>query len=271
MYQGTALEEAAARAVVAYIQSQQKDPGPYSLIAMCAGEARPELVAMQYLQEAGYHLKRVWMIDVDRYVLQQGTEIRIPYQPPKEIMEGIKAILRGSASGSASASLDKRVKCLTFPAMNEEMEHRRIDYATTHCIAIHFQMMITRHPGYNNNMPVRYYLPEHKVDYETAKAIEREDIKAIKHLVHSDVGKFFKLWMGFHRKEETWKGIGYMGRDGRFWEVTPDHILSDAGFYNSVNEIQTKAREAKHTTSGGKKKDLKTSGKSTRKEKNVQR
>lgn len=250
------LEEAAAEAAASYIQKQQPEPGVYSLIAMCSGEARPELRMMEILAEKGYALKRVWLIDLQK--------------PPEDILHQIKAIV--ASSGTPSASRTDRVKCLTFQEMTEELKHTRIDYKTTHCISIHFQIIAESHPRYENGRRWRHWSEWMKEGYNNEKAVEMQDkdTAAIKNLVHSDVGQFFKKWMGVRRPVENQKSIGFASRKGRVWEVTPIDVmsdgkkLSDVGFYNRVNNLQIKARDEAPNASvamGGKRKDLKTSAK----------
>jgi hypothetical protein len=250
------LEEAAAEAAASHIQKQQPEPGVYSLIALCSGEARPELRMMEILAEKGYALKRVWLIDLQK--------------PPEVIFNRIKAIV--ASSGTPSASRIDRVKCLTFPEMTEELKHKHIDYKTTHCISVHFQIIAESHPRYENGRRWRHWSEWMKEGYNNKDAIDMQnnDIAAIKKLVYSDVGQFFKKWMGVRRPVENQKSIGFAARDGRVWEVTPSDVmwdgkkLSDIGFYNRVNNLQIKARDEAPNTSvimGGKRKDLKTSTK----------
>lgn len=227
------------------------------------GEARPELRAMEMLAEEGYIPKRVWLIDLR--------------DPPSDVMNKIKEMVIPTGA-SASASRKERVKRVTFPEMTEELKHTRIDYPTTHCVSIHFQIMVESHPGYENGRTWRHWSEWLKEGYDNAKAVEMQnnDIAAIKNLVHSDVGAFFKRWMGVRRAPETRKSIGFADRLGRVWNVTPDEVLaddkhlSDVGFYTRVNRLQVDARNKAPKSSvavgGKKKKHLKTNDKSTRKE-----
>lgn len=259
------MEEAAAQAAASYIRAQQPVPGHYSLIWMCSGEARPELRAMEILAEEGYTPKRVWLIDLN--------------EPPLDVWNKIKEMVMPTGA-SASASRKERVKRVTFPEMTEELRHTRIDYPTTHCVSIHFQIMAESHPGYENGRKWRPWSEWQKEGVSNVESVkmEKNDIAAIKNLVQTDVGAFFKKWMGVRRAPETRKSIGFADRFGRVWNVTPDEVLadgkklSDVGFYTRVNRLQIDARDKAPKSSvavGGRsrKKDLKTNSKSTRKEK----
>jgi hypothetical protein len=241
------MEEAAAKAAASYIIKQQPDPGTYSLIAMCSGEAIPELRMMELLADKGYKLKRVWLIDLR--------------PPPDNILKAIQGIV--ASSGTSPTSSTNRVKRLTFPEMTKELANIRMDFTTTHCISIHFQIISEMHPKYRNGQRWRHWseLRSETIQYETAKKMQDEDIEAIRKLVHSDVGAFFKAWM------KNQKSIGFAARDGNVWEVKPEDVMSDgkplddAEFYNRVNKIQTAAYE-KAKSGGKKKRHLKTSTKS---------